>query len=250
MAEFNSTIATLNGKLKPVLEKVRSKQVDSTAEGMSYLEMKYNLLLTYCQFLSVFITLKLEGKPVKDHPVINRLLHIKTLLERLRPLDLKLQYQIEKLVRTAALAEVTNNEEQPKQSATTEKAKPTIDALQYKPNIENLMESAGSEQSEEEEDEAPSKKKDVFKAAKLNPVLYEDKQTKKQRREELFQRKKASNSDYVNELRREIYDLPEEVHLGGMASQESKFAREQDVIEKYELENYKRVQFTKKEIKE
>ena len=80
--------------------------------------------------------------------------------------------------------------------------------------------------------------------------MYEDKQTKKQRREELFQRKKASNSDYVNELRREIYDLPEEVHLGGMASQKSKFAREQEVIEKYELENFKRVQFTKKEIKE
>jgi len=113
MAEFNSTVATMNGKLKPILEKVRTKQVDSTAEGMSYLEMKYNLLLTYCQFLSVFIALKLEGKPVKDHPVINRLLHIKTLLERLRPLDQKLQYQIDKLVRTAAIAEVTINEEKP-----------------------------------------------------------------------------------------------------------------------------------------
>lgn len=68
--------------------------------------MKYNLLLAYCQFLSAFILLKLEGRDVKDHPVIKRLIHIKILLERLRPLDQKLQYQIDKLMRTAALAEV------------------------------------------------------------------------------------------------------------------------------------------------
>jgi hypothetical protein len=34
--------------------------------------------------------LKLEGKPLRDHPVIGRLLHIKILLERLKPLDSKL----------------------------------------------------------------------------------------------------------------------------------------------------------------
>lgn len=33
-------------------------------------------------------------------------MHIKTLLERLRPLDQKLQYQIDKVVRAAALSEV------------------------------------------------------------------------------------------------------------------------------------------------
>ncbi len=96
-----------------MLEKVRSRQVDTTKHGMTYLEMKYNLLLSYCQFLSFFIVLKLEGKPVKDHPVVGKLIHIKTLLERLRPLDQKLQYQIDKLIRAAALSEVNANEEKP-----------------------------------------------------------------------------------------------------------------------------------------
>jgi len=41
------------------------------------------------------------------------------------------------------------------------------------------------ESESDDEDDAPTKK-DVFKAAKLNPVLYEDKETKKQRRKELF----------------------------------------------------------------
>lgn len=61
-------------------------------KGMTYLEMKYNLLLSYCTFLSFYLLMKLEGKEVTDHPVIFKLAHIKTLMEKLRPLDQKLQY--------------------------------------------------------------------------------------------------------------------------------------------------------------
>ncbi len=75
-----------------MLEKLKDGEVETTKHGMTYLEMKYNLLLSYLQFLSIVILLKLEGKPLRDHAVIPRLLHIKLLLERLRPLDTKLQY--------------------------------------------------------------------------------------------------------------------------------------------------------------
>lgn len=132
-----------------MLEKVRSRQVDTTKHGMTYLEMKYNLLLSYCQFLSFFIVLKMEGRPVKDHPVIDKLIHIKTLLERLRPLDQKLQYQIDKLIRAAALSEVAVNEEEKAEPG----SKKAFDALHYKPNIENLQddeEEEGDESSDEE----------------------------------------------------------------------------------------------------
>lgn len=84
----------------------------------------------------------------------------------------------------------------------------------------------------------------------MNPVLFEDSQTKKDRRMQLLAKKRASNSDYVNELRREVYDLPEEVHLGGMASQRTRFMREQEQIERLEQENFKRMSFNKKEIKD
>ena len=58
-----------------------------TKNGMTYLEMKYNLLLSYCTFLSFYLLLKLEGREVVDHPVVFKLAHIKTMLEKLRPLD-------------------------------------------------------------------------------------------------------------------------------------------------------------------
>ena len=65
-------------------------------------------------------------------------------------------------------------------------------------------------------------------------MLYEDKHTKKARRQELFSKKNALRSDYVADLRREFLDLPDEVHLGGMSSQRTRFAREQDQLERLE----------------
>jgi hypothetical protein len=90
---------TVQNKLKPVLDKInnsalalKSGQVPEmeTKNGMSYLEMKYNLMLSYCSFLSYYLLLKLEGKSVHNHPVVMKLVHIKTIFEKLRHLDSKL----------------------------------------------------------------------------------------------------------------------------------------------------------------
>jgi hypothetical protein len=109
--------------------------------------------------------------------------------------------------------------------------------------------SSEGEESDESDSEKEDKKKGVFKAAKLNPVLYEDKDTKRQRREMLQQKKKAARSEYLNEVRREMADMPEEMHeLGGQ--QKSRYAKEEDMMERLEQENMKRIQFTKKEMKE
>jgi len=62
------------------------------AAGMSYLEMKYNLMMSYCTFLSFYILLKCDGKDVTDHPVLHKLAHIRALFDKLKPLDSKLQY--------------------------------------------------------------------------------------------------------------------------------------------------------------
>ncbi len=49
-------------------------------------------------------------------------------------------------------------------------------------------------------------------------------------------------------LRREIYEEPEEIHLGGALDKKSKFSREMDQIEKLEQEHFKRMSFSKKEM--
>jgi len=73
--EYLEAMDVIQVKLKPVLEKVRASvssggsgadddQILVTKDGMSFLEMKYNLMLTYCQMINFYMLLKLEGKDV------------------------------------------------------------------------------------------------------------------------------------------------------------------------------------------
>ena len=78
----------------------------ATAEGVSYLEAKYLLLLHYCMHLVFYILLKAEGRPVRDHPVIARLVEIRAFLERARPIDKRLRYQMDKLLNAVATLKV------------------------------------------------------------------------------------------------------------------------------------------------
>ncbi len=117
LTEFKETLEAASEKIQPLLVKAKQGLIPSTAAGISYLEMKYNLMISYCSFLSFFLLLKVEGKDVKAHPVIDRLVYIKTLFEKLKPLDQKLQYQIDKMTQ-AATGQAT--------------------ALKYKPKLEEM----------------------------------------------------------------------------------------------------------------
>lgn len=78
LEEFHSSIETLQTKLKPVLDKIKQTQDKNfattnksfdpivTQNGMSYIEMKYNLMLSYCQFLSLYLLMKLDATNDKD----------------------------------------------------------------------------------------------------------------------------------------------------------------------------------------
>ena len=82
----------------------------ATAEGVSYLEAKHLLLLHYCLHLLFYLLLKAEGRPVTNHPVIARLVEIRTYLEKIRPLDKRLKYQTDKLLAAAAAVQVRFNQ--------------------------------------------------------------------------------------------------------------------------------------------
>lgn len=60
--------------------------------------------------------MKVEGKDVTDHPVLYRLTHIKSLLEKLKPLDQKLESQILKMTKTAQKFGINSQLENKKRS--------------------------------------------------------------------------------------------------------------------------------------
>lgn len=71
-------------------------------QGISFLDVKNQLLSTYVMYLSYYILLKTHGISVKDHPVIERLVEIRVLLEKIRPIENRLQFQMDRLLQLAA----------------------------------------------------------------------------------------------------------------------------------------------------
>lgn len=205
-----------------MLAKAKSGEINPHNKGMTYLEMKYNLLLSYCTFLAFYLLLKIEGREVKGHPVVIKLASIKALLEKLKPLDAKLEYQIQKMMRIANstggadklqyrpnLAAITGEAKDESGSEMEEAEGMDIeddeseieDDMEGDPNgFENLdmgsdMEGEEPEEEEGEEEpdsekEAPKASKDKYKAPMVNPKFYEDKQTKKAAREEEMKKRR------------------------------------------------------------
>jgi U3 small nucleolar ribonucleoprotein protein LCP5 len=72
------------------------------------LEVKYQLLLQYIANLAFIIQLKLSGKQVESHPVVQSLIELRVMLEKMKPVEQKLKYQIDKVVRTAVVGDQDN----------------------------------------------------------------------------------------------------------------------------------------------
>ncbi|KAK1326548.1 hypothetical protein QJS10_CPA01g02643 [Acorus calamus] len=97
LSDLNDALNQLEQKIKPVLGKVKEKNI-STKGGMHFFEVKQLLLLAYCQAIGFYLLLKSEGHPVRDHPVIAHLVEIKNLLEKMKQIDEALPYDIEEIV--------------------------------------------------------------------------------------------------------------------------------------------------------
>ncbi|KAB1213217.1 hypothetical protein CJ030_MR5G022394 [Morella rubra] len=97
LSELNDASEQLESKVNPLLSKV--KRGETMMEGgMHYLEMKQLLLLSYCQAITFYLLLKSEGQPIHDHPVLARLVEIKSLLDKTKQLDGNLPSELEEFL--------------------------------------------------------------------------------------------------------------------------------------------------------
>ncbi|CAA0811052.1 Sas10/U3 ribonucleoprotein (Utp) family protein [Striga hermonthica] len=94
LSEFNDAVDQLENKITPLVDKVRGRQTAKKGD-MHYLEVKQLLLQSYCQAITFYLLLKSEGQPVRDHPVISRLVEIKSLLDKVKEIDEKLNFDVE-----------------------------------------------------------------------------------------------------------------------------------------------------------
>ncbi|KAG7488715.1 hypothetical protein MATL_G00036520 [Megalops atlanticus] len=176
-----------------------------TSKGLSFLDLRYQLLLFYLQDVTHLISIKTEGGSIKDNSAIHRLFTIRTVLEKMRPLDQKLRYQIDKLVRTALTGSLADN-----------------DPLQFRPNPENLISKLSESEESEDEGEGTTKgsgKKESSGVSKkyvpprIAAMHYEGDTTEADRQKEKAdrQRRAALRSTLIQELRQQYSDAPEEI---------------------------------------
>lgn len=222
---MNENVRRVVSLVDNMLERVRNGEI-TTDSGLSFLEMKYHMLLSYLINLTYVVLRKCSGERIEADPAIDRLVEIRTVLEKIRPVDTKLKYQIDKLVKGAVT--VTRSSDDPALF------RPRPDRLVGKAESDHSEDSAESDREEDAEEET---KTQVYVPPKLAAVHYDGDEThvEKEKRQADRQRKRALNSSVIRELRDEFLDTPTEITSGIKGHRSiSKYQREKNEYE----ENY------------
>lgn len=165
---------------------------------------------------------------------MDRLVEARTVLEKLRPIDQKMKYQIDKMIKTATTGVVSGAE---------------IDPLRFKPNPENMVSKLDEEDSQSSEEEGAPKKAKVYVPPKVAAVPYDDEDDKKTRKErdEERARKRVLTSSVLHDLRDEYSDAPQEIRDETVSRwRKQKEKEEEEERTRYEEENLLRLPVKKK----
>eukprot|EP00794_Sanderia_malayensis_P019175 gene19175-21096_t len=206
----------------------------STGKGISFLEMKLHLSLDYVINLVYLMLMKLDGIKIAGSSVVDRLTEIRTVIEKIKPVDLKLKYQIDKLLKLASSGEVNNG---------------TVNPLSFKPNPGNLAAKA----EVRDEDESADEKKDksgIYVPPKVSAMPYDDDTwTSRKRKLEERRKQKTLNSSLLKDLREEYSQAPEEIREDSRWQKSRKEKDEEVDRERYEEDNLIRLNVTKRDKK-
>ncbi|XP_032090420.1 neuroguidin [Thamnophis elegans] len=211
-----------------------------TEKGLSFLDVKDHLLLLYIQDLSQLMLEKTSGHSVSNHPALLRLVETRTVLEKMRPIEQKLKYQVDKMVKAVFTGGLADD-----------------NPLKYKPNPDNLVSKlSDSEDGDEEEEGGSTAKapgKDMSKGGirkyvppRLVPVHYNETEMEREKKMAEQAKKRALSSSIIRELKEQYSDAPEEIREGHHAHT-ARQNREDEHRTKYEESMMVRLNVTRKE---
>ncbi|XP_057285544.1 LOW QUALITY PROTEIN: neuroguidin-like, partial [Pezoporus wallicus] len=184
-------VAAVTEHGRALLQRVRGGKL-RTEKGLSLLELRAQALVQYLQDLGLVLGAKARGGPLGGLPALPRLLETRVVLEKLRPIEHRLKYQVEKLLRAAMTG--APGAEHP---------------LAFHPEPSNLA---------EEPEAAPLKAPGLgggrrYVPPHIIPVQY-DSVGREQRAQEAAQRR-ALSSSVLRELRDELSDAPRSCGAAG-----------------------------------
>lgn len=202
----------------------------NASKGISLLDVKCHTLMSYLSDLSHVILKKCQFQSINNDPSIERLVEHRTVLERIRPLEFKIKYQIDKLIKTALSGSVDPND--------PDRFRATIDGLADAEDNEENLESDADETGPHN---SKKSKDGVYVAPKVTAVPYDGDESRVVKRQKELERakKRALQSSVMQELREEYADTPVEVQINtvGLKNKQSKYDFER---QKYEEDYFTR----------
>lgn len=195
----------------------------TTSNGISLLDVKYHTLLSYITDIILIAKMKVEGISIANCKAKHRLVESRTVLEKMQPLEEKMKYQIDKLLRQSNI-NVAN------------------DPLSLKPDIDNLENKL--EESEEDKNENTESQKYV--PPHIAALSYDGDGDKKEKQMMRSRVRALKKSSIISELAQETSDAPLEIsgHSGG----KQRVQRDRMERNRYEETNLTRITLTKKQI--
>ncbi|KAG5474975.1 hypothetical protein CUR178_04425 [Leishmania enriettii] len=99
LMDLKTYMAEVKTLAQPLHELLYERKVSASDKHLvSFLETKVQLMLSYCMHVTFYLLLKCEGRKVAGHPVIDHLVEIRVYLEKMWPLEEKLQYSLNRLL--------------------------------------------------------------------------------------------------------------------------------------------------------
>ena len=207
-------------------------------------------MLQYILQLAYFVHLKISGKQLENNPVVESLVELRVILDKMKPIEAKLKYQIDKLVRAAVVENTQKNDEKKAEVSTSEAV--AADPLAFKPNPMNLLNKDNDDDDEDADDDTNAA--GVYRPPKLAPVNYDEnagRKSGKKERDEARMKEKASRSRLMKDLMTEMSENPEELGVFGGVNEGTGYGDRIDNViaekDRYEEDNYVRLAVTRKE---
>ncbi|KAF6215148.1 hypothetical protein GE061_009899 [Apolygus lucorum] len=232
LSTITNMAKNLTGVIDSLCAEIKTKNLQN---GISLFTIKEKLLVFYMQYLAEFMKFKVSGQKVEGSPVIERLAEIRVYLERIHPIEKKLKYQIEKMLKTATLGSTDKN-----------------DPSRFRANPASMSLETNEDEEEDDADsgEDDSKKKPgIYVPPKLSAVHYDGDDSRAERRKKIIERarKRALQSSVMQELKEEYLDTPVEVKsTNSLKQMEDKYQKRK---REFEEEYFTRLPVTKGEIK-
>ncbi|XP_059163553.1 neuroguidin-A-like [Physella acuta] len=221
--------------VRGLIGKIKSNGISdgsSHLQGISFLDLKNQLMASYMANLGLLMDKKTSGKSVQHDPSIDRLIEIRTVLEKMRPIEHKLKYQINKVI-----------------TAYKECKLDPSDPRKFRPNFgafTNMPEEADSDAAEEQE---KVEKPKLYVAPKMAPVHYSDDETMEEREKKMVEKKtkRALSSAMIREMREQYTDAPIEIVESHDLHRILENRKMKEKTE-YEEDNFVRLTVSKKEM--